>query len=97
MASGLRILKVLPVPNPQHGPDLQLYVQVQGRADSFKVRLYSPALNEVASFTAGGGTGWVPVQGHVPGLPAGAYFVVVRGIRGGQAATGKAATLLWLP
>jgi len=41
----LRILKVVPVPNPQHGPDLRLYVQVLGRASSFKVRLYSQALN----------------------------------------------------
>ncbi len=96
-ASGLRLLKVLPVPNPQHGPLLSLYVQVQGRADSIKVRLYSQALNEVAAFTAAGGSGWVQVQGHVPSLPAGTYFVLARGLSGGQASTAKAVTLLWLP
>jgi hypothetical protein len=94
---GLRLLRVVPVPNPQHGPDVGLYVQVQGRADSFKVRLYSQALNEVAAFAASGGSGWVPVRGHVPGLPAGTYFVVVRGESKGQASTAKAAALLWLP
>jgi hypothetical protein len=94
---GLRILKVVPVPNPQHGPDLRLYVQVLGRASSFKVRLYSQALNEVAAFTAAGGSGWVQVQGHVPSLPAGTYFVLVRGDSGGQGCTAKVVTLLWLP
>jgi len=94
---GLRLLKVLPVPNPQHGPLLSLYVDVQGRADSIKVRLYSQALNEVASFTTTGGSGWVQVQGKVPSLPAGTYFVVVRGASGGQASTAKTVTLLWLP
>ena|GEM_PF-6477893 len=88
---------MLPVPNPQHGPLLSLYVQVQGRADSIKVRLYSQALNEVAAFTAAGGSGWVQVQGHVPSLPAGTYFVLARGLSGGQASTAKAVTLLWLP
>lgn len=85
------------MPNPQHGPDVILYVQVQGRADSIKVRLYSQALNEAASFTAPGGSGWVQVKGHVPSLPAGAYFVVARGLSGGQGSTAKAVTLLWLP
>jgi len=94
---GLRLLRVVPVPNPQHGPDVILYVQVQGRADSIKVRLYSQALNEAASFTAPGGSGWVQVKGHVPSLPAGAYFVVARGLSGGQGSTAKAVTLLWLP
>jgi hypothetical protein len=93
----LRLLKVVPVPNPQHGPLLRLYVDVQGRADSIQVRLYSQALNEVASFTAAGGSGWVPVQGRVPSLPAGTYFVVVRGLASGQGSTAKAVTLLWLP
>jgi len=94
---GLRLLKVVPVPNPQHGPLLRLYVDVQGRADSFKLRLYSQALTEVASFTASGGSGWVPVQGHVPSLPAGTYFVVVQGLSQGRGSTAKAITLLWLP
>jgi len=93
----LRLLKVVPVPNPQHGPLLRLYVDVQGRADSFKVRLYSQALTEVASFAASGGSGWVPVQGHVPSLPAGTYFVVVQGLSQGRGSTAKAVTLLWLP
>lgn len=94
---GLRILRVVPVPNPQHGPDVGLYVKVQGRADGFKVRLYSQALNEVAAFTAPGGSGWVQVKGHVPSLPAGTYFVVVHGIGSGQGSTAKGVTLLWLP
>jgi hypothetical protein len=93
----LRIIRVVPVPNPQHGPDLSLYVQVQGRADSFKVRLYSQALNEVAAFTASGGSGWVPVRGHVPGLSVGTYFVVVHAAGGGQGSSARAVSLLWLP
>jgi hypothetical protein len=94
---GLRILKVIPVPNPQHGPLLNLYVDVQGRAASITVRLYSQALNEVASFTTTGGSGWVQVQGRVPSLPAGTYFVLVHGAGSGQGVSAKAVTLLWLP
>jgi hypothetical protein len=93
----LRILKVIPVPNPQHGPLLNLYVDVQGRAASITVRLYSQALNEVASFTTTGGSGWVQVQGRVPSLPAGTYFVLVHGAGSGQGVSAKAVTLLWLP
>jgi hypothetical protein len=96
-SSGFSIERVVPVPNPQHGKGLSLLVLVRGKADSLTVRLYSQALNEVASFKAPGGSGWVAVATSLASLPSGTFFVIVTGQGHGQTSKAKAVTMLRLP
>jgi len=82
----LRVLKVVPVPNPQKGGQLSLYVQVQGSADSLEVRLFSVAMVQVADEKAAGGRGWVQVRAPLPSLAPGVYYGLVIAKQGTQSA-----------
>ena len=81
-----RVLKVVPVPNPQQGSELTLYVQVQGSADSLEVRLFSVAMVQVADLKAPGGRGWVQARMPLPSLPTGTYYGIVIARQGSQVA-----------
>jgi hypothetical protein len=82
----LRVVKVVPVPNPQPGGQLSLYVEVQGSADSLEVRLFSVAMVQVADLKAAGGRGWVAVRMPLPSLAPGVYYGLVIARQGTQVA-----------
>ena len=74
----LQVLKALAQPNPYSGGDGGLAVLLTGRADSFKVRLYSPAFRCLADLSlAGAGAGWCHLVLPAAVMPGsnGLYFV----------------------
>jgi glucuronoarabinoxylan endo-1,4-beta-xylanase len=81
---GLKVDRVVPVPNPQPGGVLTLSVHIIGRADSLKVRLYSVALVQVVDLKSAGGSGWVQAIIPLPSLPTGLYYGRVTASQGGR-------------
>jgi len=88
--NGLTILKVVAAPNPLRGNGGgSLYVQLQGIADSFDLRIYTRAMVEAYGTLhfSGRGPGWSSLSlpaGFTSQAPTGTYFLVLTGTRNGQ-------------
>jgi expansin (peptidoglycan-binding protein) len=85
----LAILKVVAAPNPLRGSSGSLYVDLQGEADSFDLRIYTRAMVEAYGTLhfSGRGPGWSSLSlpaGFTSQAPTGTYFLVLTGTRNGQ-------------
>jgi hypothetical protein len=93
-----RVLAVLPLPNPQHGPNLSLAVKLDHAASSLGLQVYDRAFVLVAEVQVPGpfSMGWNKAEAAVPTLANGAYFVRVWAMPGGReaGATGAGVVVL---
>lgn len=82
----MRVLNLVPVPNPQSGPGLVLAVQLESPADALEAEVYSPAMTllvrdkHVGSY----GAGWSRWTTADHGLGEGLYFFRARAFSGSR-------------
>lgn len=74
----VEVLKVVPVPNPQTGPNLGFDVEMLGTASQLEISLYSVSMVEIGSWVVQGdfSSGWNRFSINVGYLPAGLYYVL---------------------
>ncbi|HTB35353.1 MAG TPA: malectin domain-containing carbohydrate-binding protein, partial [bacterium] len=91
------ILSAVPAPNPN---PTGLLIKMDGRADSFEVRIYSAAYAMALRLELpGGGPGWVHVAfpaGWSRGLPRGTYYFRIIAYKGDYAAPARVGRLVLL-
>jgi hypothetical protein len=91
----VEVLKVVPVPNPQIGPEIGLDVEILGAGGQLEVSLYSVAMVEIGSWVVQGNfsSGWNRFSVDMGTLSPGLYFVVC-GPPGAKAQGGAARLMI---